>query len=224
MVNIWVEGIADQKFVADLILVWFEKSNLEKKNKEIWVGNLNEEPIAIVRVPNVKQKPETRGGDSFFTSKNGFEYIKIDFVQNYDREVKNIILMDIDDHDFEQRRKTVEETITEVGFDHKTDLYLWPENQEGKQGNLETLLEQVVAEEHKGILACFENYETCLSEKNATYNTPNKKAKIYAYAECLGVNGKEENRDYSQSEHWNIKPDEQPILKSLYEFLKRHIA
>lgn len=71
-------------------------------------------------------------------------------------------------------------------------------------GDLEDLLEHAIVDEHQCVLACFREYEHCLTAANPGYVTPNKKAKMYAYCEAIGSEPKEEKRDYLDSSWWNL--------------------
>lgn len=216
--NIWVEGIADQKFLADVLKVWFGFS-LDKKFE--FRDASGEVMIRISKGDGV----------STFSTGDGWEKIKQSFEENEARGTKNLIIVDADD-DFDKRKKEVAKTVVEVNFDSDTDLFLWPDHQpHQKKGDLERLLEQIINPDHKAIFECWNAYEDCLRKTpNKTYTTPARKTKIYAYLEALlGETAsekekiKERERDYSNADHWNLDDTKEP-LKPLYEFLKKHIT
>ena len=109
------------------------------------------------------------------------------------------------DKDFSSAKEKIEE------FDKNIKSYIFPNNQDN--GNLETLLEKMILDEHKGILKCFESYENCIQGLNKRYKTPNQKAKIYAYLEALGV----KKRTYTNKNIWNFKQKDLLKLKDFFD-------
>ncbi|MCY4500501.1 MAG: hypothetical protein OXE57_02945 [Alphaproteobacteria bacterium] len=81
-------------------------------------------------------------------------------------------------------------------------LFLLPDNR--TKGNLEVLLEELAPFEHQEIHGCFSKYEECL-RLNAAYRVPNRKARIFAYCEALGTEPKGREREYGDSECWNLE-------------------
>ena len=71
----------------------------------------------------------------------------------------------------------------------------------------------LVADEHRRILECFEEYQECLSTTNPEYATPDRKAKIYAYCEAVGDEPKEKGRDYLNRSWWNLDAGELDPLR-----------
>jgi hypothetical protein len=216
MVNevcIWVEGATDLKFLGDVISYWFQLPQMK----------LNKEKTSLASDTIKVRMPEIKGGHTYFSTKKGFDKIKTDFFQNEISGVLNLVIAD-SDNNFEQRLTDIKETLSEVEFNIGEHLFLWPYNTpfEG-QGDIEVVLEQIVQDEHKGVFACFEQYQSCLKSQNKNYQTPNLKAKIYSYAQTVSGFGNERDRDYTHQNHWNLNP-EQPALKPLYHFLKQHIA
>jgi hypothetical protein len=100
-------------------------------------------------------------------------------------------------------------------------VFLWPNN--SNDGNLETLLQNIIVKEHEQIFVCFEKYEECLRAGEKGYVTPNEKAKVYAYAYALSEKGEEASdvkRNYRNPNVWNLKSD---FLQPLNQFLAPHI-
>ncbi|HOZ62584.1 MAG TPA: hypothetical protein PK914_10730 [Smithellaceae bacterium] len=216
--NIWVEGIADQKFLADVLKMWFGFSLDKKFEFRDASGEV------VLRI--------SKGdGVSTFSTGDGWEKIKQSFEENEARGTKNLIIIDADE-DFDKRKKQVVETVVEVNFDSDADLFLWPDHHpHAEKGDLEKLLEQIIHPEHQPIFNCWDNYENCLrGYSDKKYTTPARKTKIYAYLEALlgetrneKEKIKERERDYSNSAHWNLDHTKEP-LKPLYEFLKKHLV
>jgi hypothetical protein len=219
-IDFWVEGIADQKFLSDVISEWFEYDfKWDDKNRVFEYQNPDLLGIKI----------RSSGGAAAFTSKDGWNKISPLFKSNAINGVKDIIILDADE-DYDQKIKEVNQVIDSEGFDSTKDLYLWPDNQKNKgKSDLETLLEEIINLNNKDIFDCWKNYEMCLDKVGKNYTTPARKTKIYAYLEALlGESNdekekiKERKRDYKNTGHWNLDGSTGP-LKPLKEFLKSHI-
>lgn len=97
-------------------------------------------------------------------------------------------------------------------------LFLFPSNI--GNGALENLLCDIAIE--RKIIDCFENYQECING----YEAPVTKSKVYAYLDALLPANqkksdkkdmlKEENRNYRNTHHWNLKHN---TLNSLKDFL-----
>lgn len=217
-VDIWVEGIADQKFLADVLKTWF---NLSFNKKFECRDEAREISVRI------------RKGDgvSNFNSEDGWKQIKPSFEENNAAGVINLIIADADD-DFSTRKTEINGVVKGVNFNVESDLFLWPDHQShGEKGDLESLLEQIINPEHKAIFECWKAYEDCLRKTpGKTYTTPARKTKIYAYLEALLGETKSEKdkikereREYFNTAHWNLDHTKEP-LKPLHEFLKQHLG
>lgn len=89
-------------------------------------------------------------------------------------------------------------------------FFLLPNNKDS--GSLETLLEAMAISTHRVVYDCFDQYETCLQNRNTPYKLPNHKARIYAYCEALGLETRASKRQYVNSSYWNLNaPDLEPL-------------
>lgn len=113
-----------------------------------------------------------------------------------------------------KRRAELEALLTQEGL--PIDRWFLLPNDRGP-GCLETLLEELVVPEHRGVLQCFEEYESCLTGLDPRYVAPDRKAKIFAYCEAVGGKTKESERDYLDPSHWNL---DAPGLTPLKGFLE----
>lgn len=216
VVDIWVEGIADQKFLSDILKAWF--GHVLNKKFEL----RDNSGAAIIRVREAN-------GIGTFTSPEGWTRLKPFFEENDQRGAKNLVIVDADD-DFEKRKNELKGIISDVIFDADNDVFLWPNHQShNEKGDLEKLLEQIIHPNHQVIFNCWDDYENCLRSYPQKYTTPARKTKIYAYLEALlgetqseKEKIKERERDYTDTAHWNLDHTKEP-LKPLYEFLKRHL-
>ncbi len=213
VVDIWVEGVADQKFLADILKRWFNIA-LDK----IFTFREEERQLAI--------RIRLGSGVSSFTTKEGWKNTEPNFSKN--PPLKNLIIVDADEN-FSSRKKEVADTVKGVGFNPQSDLFLWPDHQHhDEKSDLEKLLEQIVSPNHQDVLDCFDAYESCLkASPGKTYVTPNRKAKIFSYSEALSGDGNERKRDYTNPDHWTLLDDKKnppEVLKPLYDFLKQHLG
>ena len=82
-------------------------------------------------------------------------------------------------------------------------------------GCVETLLEEMAVAVHREIYDCFDAYERCLQRPDAGYQTPNRKARVYAWCEALGIEtGTDKN--YGDMRYWNL---DAPGLEPMKRFL-----
>lgn len=106
------------------------------------------------------------------------------------------------------------------------ELFLFPNNK--LDGTFEHILEELVTEMHKGILACFERYECCIrGYNNPNYESPDQKAKLYSYISVQKKTQKEveafKSGDwfFERTELWNFNA---PFLNPLKEFLQNYTS
>ena len=152
---------------------------------------------------------------------------KGDFIQK-----KNIIIFDADDPSkdnggFQNRKNKIENKIENMikGFKDKIDypLFLFPNNKD--DGDFETLLENIINPKHQQLLDCFGKYEGCI-EKSDQYNTPNRKAKMYAYITSFQHNKtnlekvKKRNWFFDDEEYWDLAAS---YLFPLKDFLEKNV-
>lgn len=217
---IWTEGIADQKFLADVIGYWFglEFKRTNVKDTQIFKGfneNLSIDIQSLV------------GKDTILNEKQAIETLKPQFSFNRNQGKLNIVFLDADD--IEERFKEVE--LSKSFMKEDFSVFLLPNNQ--KNGDLETLLENIANPINKEIFECWNNYENCLEGKEnpanpgKTFTLPARKTKIYAYLEALLGSSKkykelikEPNRDYTNPNHWDLN---HAYLEPLKTFLTKHL-
>lgn len=138
------------------------------------------------------------------------------FEENSNDNGSNLVIFDADNHP-ERRRQEILNFKDELAIDF--ELFLLPNNRD--RGQFETLLCNLINQDHQVIFNCFENYQICL-EANPQYHLPNLKSKIYAYLEALLPNNqkemiKEAKRDYQNRNHWDL---ENAYLNPLRRFLE----
>ena len=137
----------------------------------------------------------------------GGDYTKLgsDAVQNLIRRASDqgrrvAAVLDADSS-IKSARSEYERIVAESGL--PIDRVFFVPN-DADAGDLEYLLEKLVAEAHRSVLDCFKEYEDCLNVADPGYVTPNRKARIYAYCEAIGCEPKEDRRDYLNRSWWNL--------------------
>jgi hypothetical protein len=192
-----VEGPADSRFLTDYIA-------------EVFGQGLDE------KVDFIKVGTDWRGLDG--------QIKNLERARDNDRSL--LVVLDADEDTphydkggFAKRNAAVLGWLQNNNF--AAPVFLWPNHKD--DGDLETILEKAALPTHGVIFRCFEQYETCLHTSNQLYVTPNRKAKIYAYLEALGVRGDERDRkrNYRNSLHWDLKA---AGLQPLKDFLAPHFG
>lgn len=136
-----------------------------------------------------------------------------------DQGFKVLVIFDADS-DFSKRFEDILEKKKEHSLEF--EVFLFPDNQ--SDGDLELLLEQIVNDEHRAILDCFQSYEKCLTELQK-YQLPIRKSKIYAYIDAFPKSQKEKEDFkkgdflFSNESIWNLNSAR---LKPLIEFTQNN--
>ena len=135
--NFWVEGKADQKFLADLLKVWFNMTFDAKK------FTFKEEARKLdIRIQDLG------GKNAFLTEKNNAEFKNNDL-----NGVKNVVILDADD--IEKQRQMLSEVKTKMGLEFS--IFLLPDD--ARNGELENLLEEIINPANQAIFDCWATYE-----------------------------------------------------------------
>lgn len=197
VVKIFVEGIADIKFLKDYIS---QQYNVQLEKDDII---------------------ETKGWTNIKSEGKDGEVIRNQMTRNTDFGGINLLIFDADNN-FELRLQELEEykQIMKLEF----EIFLWPNHSDS--GDLETVLENIINPNNSSIFDCWADYEICLQTisiegRSKPLTIPARKTKIYGYLEALlgesysqkkKIN--EGNRNYTQNEFWNLKSDYLDPLKS----------
>ncbi len=216
-VQLFVEGIADQKFFQDLIQQWYgvalSKGKFADQNTKLAFGNIFDmggkdtfdDPIRMSLLDPIIKTLQVEG-------------------------VPMLVIFDADTYSISQ--PVIEEMCRKQGFSYFLLPYNGTHHEVTKNdGDLETLLQEIICPDNQVIFDCWQAYERCLTHKpsetttSGQFTLPARKTKIYAYIEALVGESKkqkakikEENRDYRNPKHWNLDPAH-PSLKPLREFL-----
>lgn len=205
--RIFVEGDADKKFISDYYHHLFQEKAPQYSINH--TGDL---------------KGEKTGGYKKLSDEINIREMRI----NEDQGGVNLVIFDAD-KDVEARRKELE-AIKEQ-YNVNFELFLLPNNKD--KGALEDLLENIINPNNRPIFDCWENYEKELvtldipGRTPPPLTTPAKKTKIYGYLEALlGESNtqkeliKEVNRNYENTQHWNLDAE---YLEPLKEFLVKYL-
>lgn len=154
------------------------------------------------------------------------------FKENSDGGGSNLIIFDADftgnNGGFSTRKTYIEGKLDELSI--SSGIFLFPNNHD--DGDFELLLENIINEEHRCLLECFEGYEKCVGghldgNGNPKYLTPNRKAKMYAYVESFKKSRSDRERFknrkdffFDNPEYWNLDAG---YLSPLKEFLQKAI-
>ncbi|WP_138990424.1 DUF3226 domain-containing protein [Larkinella sp. C7] len=208
-VQIFVEGVADQKFLQDLIFEWY--------GVEMALGSMYKAGDIL----------ELEGKDAFDSANKLKRLIPI-FQTLAITGKSALVIFDADEFSVNHANLLAHSQI------HGFRFFLFPNNE--LDGDLETLLESLIHPGNQVIFDCWQAYEDCLKSKETAmtntgkFTTPARKTKIYAYLEALLDDSdsqkekiKERKRDYREVRHWNIDPIN-PVLKPLKDFLDPFFA
>lgn len=200
-----VEGEADKKFIND----YYHHLFREKA------------PDGSITHPG---KDDETGGYTKLCKEDAINAMR----ENTDLGGINLVIFDADD-DCESRREELLSIRDKFGVEFY--LFLFPNNKDA--GELEDMLENIINSNNQPIMDCWQIYEGELekviipTKTPPTLTIPAKKTKIYAYLETLlGKSrnqkklAKDANRNYENTQHWNLDAD---YLKPLKEFLERNI-
>ncbi len=206
-IKIFVEGVADVKFISDFVEASFG-AVLAEQAVHNCMGWQNIDSIDSI---------------------NAFKECKF-------KDITPIIIFDADNLEKQNggvtnRKAEIVSRLKDKNIEIRESLvFLFPSND--NDGDLETLLEGIINEVNKPIFDCWEALEGCLNRKGEemgkAFNIPAKKAKIHTYCTILlpdsnsgREKAKEAKRDYKNSDHWDLNHDS---LKPLKDFLAQYFS
>ena len=197
--NIFVEGVADARFIKQ------------------YIGHLYGDVVDDERLVILK------GWDNLKTEATAIRMHSMSANGGV-----NLVIVDTD-KDFQIRKDEIAkwQQANKVQF----ELFLLPNNHDA--GTLEDLLENIINPNNRPIFDCWEHYEQELVQIDIPgrtpppLTTPAKKTKIYGYLEALLGETKsqkelikEANRNYENTQHWNLDSE---YLEPLRMFLENSI-
>ena len=199
-VNIFVEGEADSRFFKQYIHHLFGEEVADERIVPLKGWNNLKTETSVLRMRSMS----ANGGI-------------------------NLVFIDAD-KDFQNRKGEIEKWKQTNGVEF--ELFLLPNNKD--KGALEDLLENIINPNNQPIFGCWEDYEKELVRLDIPgrtpppLTTPAKKTKIYGYLEALLGETKsqkemikEANRDYKNTQHWDLDAE---YLGTLKEFLEENFS
>jgi len=153
---------------------------------------------------------DTKGKDNLHNFKQRFK-------ESTELGLTNLIIFDADSS-CQTNFQILEEKGREL--DIQFDTFLFPNN--SASGDLESLLELVINSVNAEIFGCYERFKDCINRLPGINSTIlDRKTKIHNYICVLSdsKSAKEKNRDYQNSNHWDLDSEH---LTPLYEFLLPH--
>lgn len=167
------------------------------------------------------------------------EKINLDkFEENTRNGGQNLIIFDADnlqkdaEHGgFALRKKKIDHLLSQHSI--KAEIFLFPNNQDDE--DFEFMLEKIVNQNSKGLLACFEAFQNCVNAYKGEdpkmpmdYEKPMRKAKIYAYLSAFKRTNREaeifKNKDryaFDNTIYWDLQS---PYLENIQAFLTRNMS
>ena len=197
-INIYVEGVADAKFIQDLILEWYQIEMIFDKS-----GKYGEPNILIT------------------DGKTNLDKFKPLFKLNSDKDILSIVIFDADIFNEENDK------FVELKKEFSVECFLLPDNHSNGDLEilLSQIINQdnkVIFNCWEGYENCLKDS----FRKEGVFTTPARKTKIYAYLEALlGESNsekdliKERERDCQNKNHWDLNA---PALVKLKQFLDQY--
>lgn len=189
---------------------------IETSKKNSVESNFIEKVISIVHPSWTHNRDyqiiHTGGKDNLLNKRNLFEYGD-----------RSLVIFDADSAinggGFEVRKSELLRLKAKLKVEF--DLFLFPNNQ--SDGDVETLLESIVVEEHQPLLDCFDRYCECVAIKSKQSDClPAKKARLYACVDSLIPNSRKDILkslswfDIEDIKIWDFNSEK---LKPLKEFI-----
>lgn len=159
------------------------------------------------RIDNYQYEIITVGGwEKIVLAKNSFKY-------NNDLGYKNIIFFDAD-ADSKKRREEILSKFEDIKL--IDDIFLFPDNE--NPGDLETILLSIINPKNTSINDCFDEYKKCIESLSIDNSYLDNKTKVFTYLSLLNKKAKEQNRDYSDPDAWNLEHD---LILKIEQYLNK---
>lgn len=229
-INIFVEGYDDHDLIVALLY-------------QLKQGEIRRHPTRLI---SKKHRGTTYlelipdGTTVLVLATNGWtrlpEYT-VQFREARDTQGNNIIIFDADFDKPEyqeggpvKRQAALHKLITE--FEPAPKIFLFPEP--NKEGNIETLLLELIHPNHQQVMNCFDLYDECLAQYlhpttgQRLYYIPSDKRRVYDYVNVLPLSPDERRRHQDEGGQkifdnplwWNLMAD---VIQPLRTFLNRYV-
>lgn len=209
---ILVEGVADIIFIRDFINIYYGYRS---------EGNISNNILVLKDEQDNEMIIFAIGGKN----PDANNILKLEQEYNKFKPSYFVVIFDADDNITQSRENIIENICKKQNIEEK-QVYLFPNNQD--IGDLECFLEKIVKENR--ILKCWDDFEKCVGGINSNFTIPAKKSKIYTYLEILNPNNrkgkdacKEQNRDYKDSDKWDLRNTSIDYVNRLKSFLDQYL-
>lgn len=214
--RIYVEGSNDLDFLIDYIEVVLEQEVTILRTGKTRVCTFGDNEVELLTLGLGKDK----GGWSRLNTTP----VHDDFRDNMQDGIKTLVIVDADsaanDGGFAKRNEQLSKIKADEGLDFK--CFLMPNSEEQNDGDLETILRNILVEKYQPILSCLDAYHVCLSNVQAALGEDlqilNEKLKIAVFRKIV----KDSKRiDYKDSTIWDLNHS---YLDPLKTFLIRELG
>jgi hypothetical protein len=215
LIQIFVEGDGDVKFISDYISHIIPDVSVDIKKKK--VANISIGGATKITVHGLEGWQDIQN-------------VKPDIQKNSENGGVNLIIFDADtdqnEGGFAIRNQEIKDKIS--GLDYK--VFLFPNNQD--DGALEDLLENIINKDNASIFECWDKFEICLKDRagqktGKDLTLPAKKSKIYVFLEALLGNSNEDKkkikdpfRNFNDTDHWDLDNE---YLNPLKDFITKQL-
>lgn len=220
-IHIYCEGIADQIFIADCLEIFYNiisnRSTLPKEKNENININFNEHSKIIA----------VNGCENFLKD----SIFKDPAQDNLDEGGLNLVFSDADFPQKDAQKSKGNNGVINAHHKFKNiqkkvnfNYFLFPNNL--TDGTLEDILLQLIPENNRPLLACFDQYSECLTNSgivDLNYDIGNKR-KISNYLHLLTGKTKEIERNYQDLRVWQLDCTISPHLHQIKQFLDKYFS
>jgi len=147
-----------------------------------------------------------------------------DFRTNMEEGIKSLVIVDADSAKNDGGFAVRNEQLSRIKENKELDFnyFLIPNSEEEEDGDLETILRNILVEKYQPILSCLDSYHNCLNQVQEGLGEDlqilNEKNKIAVFRKVV----KDSKRvDYKDSSIWNLN---HPYLNPLKEFLSSQLG
>lgn len=214
--KIYVEGSNDLDFFIDYIEVVFGQEVTIQKSGKNRVCTFGDKKVELLTLGLGRDK----GGWSRLNTAP----VHDDFRANMEEGIKSLVIVDADSAKNDGGFAIRNEQLLSIKENEELDFnyFLIPNSEEEQDGDLETILRNILVEKYQPILGCLDSYHDCLSKVQERLGEDlqilNEKNKIAVFRKVV----KDSKRvDYKDSSIWNLN---HPYLNPLKEFLSSQLG
>lgn len=214
--KIYVEGSNDLDFFIDYIEVVLKEKVTILGTGKTRICTFGNNKVELLTLGLGKDK----GGWSRLNTRP----VHDDFRDNMQDGIKTLVIVDADsaknDGGFAIRSEQLSKIKADKGLDFK--YFLIPNSKEQEDGDLETILRNILVEKYQPVLGCLDAYHECLSKAKDALGEDlqilNEKNKIAVFRKVV----KDSKRiNYKDNSIWDLN---HPYLDPLKDFLTKELG